>query len=81
MLSPIRGRDKPIKTCQFEEKTGQANTARADFDADQVEVLGAAGLRLVVVVLLGEVQLVHQVVALEQVEGAVDRRRPRRSRN
>ena len=37
LLSPIRGRDKSIKTCQFEEKTGQANTARADFDADQVE--------------------------------------------
>ena len=37
LLSPIGGRDKAVKTCQVEEETDQANAARPDFDADQME--------------------------------------------
>jgi len=37
LLSAIGGRDKAVPTTQLEEETSQANAARPDFDADQME--------------------------------------------
>jgi hypothetical protein len=37
LLSALGGRDKAVQTPQLEEETGQANTARPDFDAHEVE--------------------------------------------
>ena len=37
LLSAIGGRDKAVQTTQLEEEAGQANAARPDFDANEVE--------------------------------------------
>lgn len=37
LLSPVGGRDKAVKPRQVEEEADQANAARPDFDANQVE--------------------------------------------